>query len=378
MKNLLNLEKYIENYYNNPYTMINRFYENKEAEKWNYADAYILQAFIQMYKATNFNKYKDFVLNYLDKFVDYNGTIKKYSKSSYNIDSIAGGIPLIFAFENTYNNKYKIAFEKLAEQLYEQPRISSGNFWHKKIYPNQVWLDGLFMSQPFYAEYETKYNNRRNYNDIINQFRNIRKYMFDENYKLYYHGYDETHKIFWANKDTGCSGNFWSRSIGWFIMAVVDTAEKIKDNDKKIFDELSGIYKEIIDSLLMYRKKDDGLICQLTVFQSEPNNYTETSASAMIISSILKAFRINMINDKDIFIKAKKMFESLITHKLVKKDGTFVLEDTVFVSGLGPADNLRRDGSKKYYLSEPKMTDSPIGTASIITAYSQWLMINNT
>ena len=89
-------------------------------------------------------------------------------------------------------------------------------------------------------------------------------------------------------------------------------------------------------------------------------------------------FRINMINDKDIFIKAKKMFESLITHKLVKKDGTFVLEDTVFVSGLGPADNLRRDGSKKYYLSEPKMTDSPIGTASIITAYSQWLMINNT
>ena len=128
----------------------------------------------------------------------------------------------------------------------------------------------------------------------------------------------------------------------------------------------------------MYRKKDDGLIYQLTVFQSEPNNYTETSASAMIISSILKAFRINMINDKDIFIKAKKMFESLITHKLVKKDGTFVLEDTVFVSGLGPADNLRRDGSKKYYLSEPKMTDSPIGTASIITAYSQWLMINNT
>ncbi|MGL5426294.1 MAG: glycoside hydrolase family 88 protein, partial [Cetobacterium sp.] len=158
--------------------------------KWCYEDGCLLQGTMLLYKATEDKKYLEFVYEYLKEFVGENGVIKGYDKSEFNIDNINAGKVLFDAYNFTGDEKYRKAIEKLHEQISEHPRVPQGNFWHKKRYENQVWLDGLYMVEPFYIRYETEFNGKRNYADIFKHFVNVRENMFDENKKLHYHGWD--------------------------------------------------------------------------------------------------------------------------------------------------------------------------------------------
>ena len=198
--------------------------------KWNYIDACMISAYLELYEIKRDKKYLNFCDDFVSAFVNEDGSINTYDIEEYNIDNIRPGKNLFKLFELTGKKKYRKAMDTVYSQLKTMPRTDEGNFWHKKIYPYQVWLDGLYMAQPFYMEYETKYNRMRFCIDSFSQFENVERIMKDTNTGLYYHGYDESRQSLWCDKKTGLSKNFWLRSIGWFILSLVDTALAINES----------------------------------------------------------------------------------------------------------------------------------------------------
>lgn len=350
-------------------------FDHVRLTKWNYEDGCILMAAIQLYEATGKSLFRDFIISYVDAYVEEDGTIKTFKKEDYNLDNIAPGRALIFAHEHTGNEKFYKAVEKLMEQINEQPRTRSGNFWHKKIYPNQVWLDGLYMAQPFYMAYETKYGKKENCQDIVKQFLGVRKYMFDPEKQLHYHGFDESEEVFWAKKPGGCSENFWLRAIAWYQMAIIDTAEEMSKAIYEHYRTLADLFQESIKGLIQYQDKESSLFYQLIALPKQEGNYLETSGSAMLAAAILKACRMKIILSEKYEEIAENILNSIIDNKLVVMDGKYTLIDINAVSGLGPKDNLRRDGSINYYLSEPIVSNDNKGIAALFMAYAQYLKL---
>jgi unsaturated rhamnogalacturonyl hydrolase len=195
---------------------------NLRKSGWDYVDGVVMLGFLSLYSTTKDPKYLNFSEYFEDYRVSDDGTILGYKKSDYNLDNINSAKALITVYELTKIKKYRKAVAIVYQQLLEHPRTEEGNFWHKKIYTNQVWLDGIYMALPFYMEYEVLYLKSKNINDIYNQFFNVYKIMRDDKTGLYYHGYDSSREQSWADKKTGLSQNFWLRSIGWLPMAIIE------------------------------------------------------------------------------------------------------------------------------------------------------------
>lgn len=366
-QNVDKLEQYIRDFYKDLSKM--------RLGKWNYEDACILNAAIQLYHATGEEVFKNFVLEYLDNYVDKDGNILYYKQEDYKLDDIASGRALIFAYEQSGEERYRKAIDVLMKQLTDQPRIPAGNFWHKKIYPNQVWLDGLYMTHPFYIAYETKYNKNAHYVDICNQFQLVLDKMYDAEKELFYHGYDASKTIFWANKETGCSANFWLRALGWFLVGCVDTMEEMDRKEYDSFRQIMDIYKVAIHGVLKYQDKESGLFYQVVDGADIEGNYLETSGSAMIAASVLKACRMKVLLPEKYLEVGEGILENIIEQKLVEIDSVLCLKDNCSVAGLGP-DEGRRDGTVEYYLSEKVIMDDKKGIAALFMAYAQYLMLN--
>ena len=220
--------------------------------KWNYIDGCMITACLSLYKTTGDEKFLDFSKKFLDYFVKDNGVIETYDPAEYNLDNVNQGKNLFTLYDLTGNQRYRDAIETIRGQLETQPRTKEGNFWHKKIYPNQVWLDGTYMAQPFYMEYETRYNKMQGCIDSYKQFMNIQKHMRDEKTGLYYHGYDESRQMYWADPVTGCSPNFWLRAMGWFLVAMVDVLERM---DEQLYNEYRGIMAMLKQAVEDMQKK---------------------------------------------------------------------------------------------------------------------------
>lgn len=169
-----------------------------------------------------------------------------------------------------------------------------GNFWHKKIYPNQVWLDGLYMGQPFYMEYETRFNDKKNYPDIFNQFFNVVKNMRDEKTGLYYHAYDSSKEMFWCDKTTGLSKNFWLRALGWYSMALLDTLTKTDNSYQPAYDQLKQVFIDLMESMVKFQD-ESGMWYQVVNMGGREKNYLETSGSAIMAYSMLKGVRLGFL-----------------------------------------------------------------------------------
>ncbi len=355
---------------------IGKFLENYQNYKtyWNYEDGCVLMGCRQLYEATGDPKYRDFVISYLEKVISDDGIITNYETGKHNIDSFNAGKVLFFAYDETKDEKYRKAIDFLMENLREQPRTKDGNFFHKAIYPNQVWLDGLYMAQPFYMEYETKYNKKENYGDILTQFRNVRKYMYNPEKKLSYHGYDEARVQPWADKKTGLSPNFWLRSMGWYLMAMIDTIDNMSEEIYESYRELSAQFKEALDGILQYADKDTGLFFQVIDHPEAKGNYTETSGSSMVAYSVMKAVRLDIISAEKYAKRGMDIFDSIVREKLTEdENGILHLNDICRVAGLGPGE--QRDGSVEYYVSEIGVPDDSKGVGPFMMAYAQKLML---
>lgn len=334
---------------------------------WNYIDGCMITALLAMSDITGDARYFDFAEGFIDWFVLDDGTIRTYDRKKYNLDDINEGRVLFPLYAKTGKEKYKKAAENLYRQIQEQPRTFEGNFWHKAIYPNQVWLDGLYMAQPFYALYETTFGSG-DVSDTLSQIANVRLRMFDEARKLYYHGYDATRTIFWADPVTGCSKNFWLRSVGWFSVALVDLCEILPNGAGR--DRLCEIFNELIAGVAPYADKETGLYWQVVDQGGREGNYLETSGSSMLAYSMLKGARLGVL-PKEYAAKGEKTFRGIVDKYLSFTDGELNLGGICLVAGLGPEDNPRRDGSYEYYISEPVVENDAKGVAPFVLCYTE-------
>ena len=225
---------------------------------WNYIDGVMIKAVLQMYDVTKDEKYLKFADDFIDYRVHEDGTIEGYSVGEKNIDNVNAGKTLFELYDLTGKEKYRKAIDLVYSQIEIMPRCNNEarSFWHKDIYPNQVWLDGMYMGQPFYLEYETKFNNRKNYPDIFAQFKYVIENMKNPLNGLYYHAIDVSREAFWCDKVTGLSQQCWLRAIGWYSMALLDTLDKVDNSDHKYDAEckmLEDAFVDLINSMLKYR-----------------------------------------------------------------------------------------------------------------------------
>ena len=337
---------------------------------WNYIDGCMVCAFMEIAEITGNRKYSDFVEEFIDYYVNEDGSIRGYDKEKYNLDDVNEGRVLFPLYKKTGKEKYRLAIELQNSQLRDQPRTSTGNFWHKLIYPNQIWLDGLYMAQVFAAMYAKEFGGK-DYSDLLMQIKNVRKYMFDEQAKLFYHGLDCSKTIFWADKETGLSKNFWLRAIGWFTVSMVDIISIVDDEETKA--EITKIFRETIDGILQYRHKESGMYYQVVNMGHREGNYLETSGSSMIAYAVMKGARIGAL-PKEYWQLGKETFDGIKERYLtISDDGTLNLSGICLVAGLGPENNPRRDGSFEYYISEPVVENDAKGVAPFVLAYTEIL-----
>ncbi|MDQ6479730.1 glycoside hydrolase family 88 protein [Dyadobacter sp. LHD-138] len=334
---------------------------------WNYEQGLMLKALERVFYRTGEGKYFEYIRKDEDQFVKLDGSIRTYDFSSFNLDNIPTGRALLTLYQQTQpdKEKYKKAADLLWKQLAEQPRTKEGGYWHKKRYPNQMWLDGLFMAEPFSAEYSLLFNHPEHFNDIAKQFELIEKYAVDEKTGLIYHAYDESKEQKWADKKTGRSPHFWGRAIGWYVMALVDVLDYFpKDHPKR--PELIKYLQRIAPVLAKYQDKNSGVWYQIMDQGTRKGNYLEASASTMFVYALAKGSRLGYIPASYAAV-AKKGYDGIIKNFIEKEsDGTISLNKTVSVGGLGGTPY--RDGSYEYYLSEPIRKNDLKGVGPFIMA----------
>ncbi|MDE3057292.1 MAG: glycoside hydrolase family 88 protein [Bacteroidota bacterium] len=347
--------------------------ETGRALKWNYDLSVMFEALYQLAHATGEKKYLDYVRRNLDYFLEDNGTIKTYKQSDYSLDFIAPGRQLLYLLESKMSDtlevsdisKYKVAVTTLRQQLREQPRTHEGGFWHKKIYPYQMWLDGLYMAEPFYAIYAAYFNEPQDFDDIANQFIWMEKHARDSATGLLYHGWDESKKQYWANPVTGCSPSFWGRAMGWYMMGLVDVLDYFP-NDHPKRKELVAIFQRTANALLAYRDKQSHLWWQVVNKGGKEKNFLESSASAMFTYAFAKGAKRGFL-DKKFFTAAKKSFQGILKHFVtMDMHGIISLHETCESVGLGGTPY--RDGSDEYYISVPRRTNDLRGYGPFLLA----------
>ena len=305
-------------------------------------------AMLKVWKETGDDKYLDYVVEWADTLINDQGEIHLYKVETYNIDYINSGKVLFEVYRQTGNEKYRLAMDRLVDQMKMHPRTHEGVFWHKLIYQHQIWLDGLYMGSPFLAEYAVTFNRPELIDDVMNQFLVTAKRTYDEATGLYYHAFDESKRQLWANKETGQSPNFWGRSIGWWFMALVDVLDYIPE-DHSQRHELIDMIRGLAEVLPRYQDTS-GLWYQVLDQGDREGNYLEASVSSMFMYSFAKAVNKGYI-DKQYRTVAERAYEGLMSRLIVKnEDGTLTLTQCCSVGGLGG--NPYRDGSFEYYISE--------------------------
>jgi unsaturated rhamnogalacturonyl hydrolase len=325
-----------------------------KSKRWDYERGVLLEGIWQVYKATGNKEYLAYIKKNIDQFIDDDGTIKTYDYSTFNIDNIPTGRQLLALYNITAEKKYKIAADTLRKQLANQPRTNEGGFWHKKIYPYQMWLDGLYMGEPFYAEYAKMFNEPADFDDIVNQFIWIEKHTRDPKTGLLYHAWDESKKQKWADTLTGQSPHFWGRAIGWYAWALVDVLDYIpQDHPRRV--EIIAILQRLSEALLKFREQKSGLWYQVVDQGSRAGNYLEASASCMFVYAYAKGANKGYL-DKSYFNVAQQSFQSVIDSMVtVDEKGIISLHHTCQGAGLGGTPY--RDGTYEYYISEKQRTN---------------------
>ena len=342
-----------------------------KSNKWNYIDGCMITGILERYEITGEARFLDFADRFLSGFVEDDGRIRTYDPAEYSLDNVNPAKNLFTLYDLTGKEKYRKALELVRSQLSTMPRTPEGNFWHKLIYPNQVWLDGIYMALPFYMEYEKRFDAQKDCEDICRQIANVEIRMRDPKTGLYYHGYDASRKMYWADPDTGCSPNFWLRAEGWFILGLVDVLEIMKDlpmGAERV--HLQHMLLDLAKALSKYQDPS-GLWYQLIALPELAGNYLETSGTALISAALLKAVRLGFLPESFRAV-GEKAFYGIVDHRLTKNaDGTPCVTGICLVGGLGGEQH--RDGSAAYYLSEPVVQNDAKGVGPLLLAYTEML-----
>ncbi|MDR2913788.1 MAG: glycoside hydrolase family 88 protein [Tannerella sp.] len=336
---------------------------------WSYCAGLELEAIIKTGEQYNIPAFFDYAYQFADTVINEQGDIIVYRKESYNIDFINPGKFVLDVWEKTGEERFKKAAFNLRDQLYTHPRTTEGGFWHKQVYPHQMWLDGLYMGSPFYARFCATFDQPEYFPDIIKQFQLVAKYTYDPATGLFRHGWDEARQQKWADPVTGQSANVWGRAMGWFGMALVDALDWIPV-EQRGRDSMITILKTVAEGIKKYRDKESGLWFQVIDKGSEPGNYLEATCSSMFIYTLEKASRKGYI-DAGYAAIARDAYNSFIkTFIKENEDGTISITNCCEVAGLGGND--RRDGTYGYYISEPVRDNDPKAVGPFILVSLQF------
>lgn len=332
--------------------------------KWTYEQGVVLKAIEAMWYATGDAKYFRHIQKGMDYWIDEKGNHKDYHLEEYNIDHITPGTAMLMLYRLTGNDKYKKMVDLFRSQLMTHPRTNEGGFWHKKIYPYQMWLDGLYMGEPFYAEYSSIFGDD-NWTDIANQFVWMEKHARDAKTGLLYHGWDESRLQRWADKETGRSPHFWGRAMGWYAMGIVDTLEHFPKNHPRR-SEIIAILKRTAAAIEKVQDKSSGLWWDILDLGGKKGNYHESSASADFVFALARGVREGYLPERYMKVAAKGWAGIKKDFIRTNAQGKTDWEGTVSVSGLGG--NPYRDGSYEYYMSEKLRTNDAKGLGPAIRA----------
>jgi unsaturated rhamnogalacturonyl hydrolase len=336
--------------------------------RWTYEMGVVLKGEEEVWRRTGDGKYFRDIQQSLDRFVGEDGSIRTYRADEYNIDNILLGRNLLTLYKVTGRDKYRIAASHLRDQLKTHPRTKEGGFWHKQIYPNQMWLDGLYMGEPFYAEYAATFGDDAAFDDIANQFVWMENHTRDAKTGLLYHGWDESKKERWSNPETGRSPNFWGRAMGWYAMALVDTLDYFPANHSR-HAELIAILNRLSVAIAKYQDRPSGLWYQVLDRGTSKGNYLEASAACMFVYALAKGVHNGYLPASSMKV-AQKGYDGILTRFIkTRENGDVDLEGTVSVAGLG--NKPYRDGSYEYYLSEKVVTNDPKGVGACLMALTE-------
>lgn len=333
--------------------------------KWHYEHGLLLKTILKVGIVCGNPRYEQFIHEWLDSFITPNGRIRSYHLRDFNLDQINPGNLLLAIFRQSGEERFGRAIELLHRQLLLQPRTITGNFWHKKIYPHQVWLDGIYMAQPFHAGYAHLKGEPAIFDDVTRQIIQTNQKTRDPQTGLLYHGWDESRQQSWADPQTGCSPSFWGRGMGWYAMAIVDVLEFLPANHSDR-GTLIEILNRLAQALSRHQDAASGLWYQVVNLPSRSGNYLETSASAMFAYTFAKAVRLGYLPDEYLPV-ARRAYRGLLENKIkVDARGMITLEGTCGVAGL--SGNPYRDGTFEYYIGEKIIANDFKGVGPFILA----------
>ena len=332
---------------------------------WAYETGVFVKGLEAMWIKTGDVKYFDYLKRTIDSFLDSDGTIRTYKLDDYNLDNINCGKLLLILYEKTKEERYRNAALLLMKQLEGQPRTREGGFWHKKIYPYQMWLDGVFMSGPFLAQFARIFDRPTGFDEVANQILWIEKHTRDRRTGLLYHGWDESRAQEWADPSTGCSKSFWGRAMGWYAMALVDTLDFIPGKHQAR-PAIIDVLKRLSKAVASYQDSRTGLWYQVVDQGERKGNYMEASASSMFVYAFAKGVRKGYLG-RDYAAVARKGYDGLIRHLITADpDGKISLTQICSVGGLGGP--RKRNGTFEYYISEPIVANDLKGVGAFILA----------
>ena len=355
--------------------------------RWNYAVGIELEGLLDTYRVHGDDSILNYLHTYRQKMIDERGDVVGYDYNAFNLDNVRPAKFILRMQQYGARKGEKIALKTFMKQLLNQPRTREGVFWHKAIYANQVWLDGIFMGLPFYCDYAVKTCSprkaRRILDDAVNQMMQTDRRTYDEKTGLWKHAWDETHRQFWANPLTGQSRHTWARALGWYVMAMTECLDVMPD-DYPRKAEIVALLQKVMKAVVQYQDKKSGVWYDVLDVES-PKNYLESTASCMFAYVLLKGSRMGWL-DTDFNEAGKRAYEGILKRFIrVNEDRTISLTDCCSVSGLGPGkgpfvpagkENYKRDGSFDYYMSEPIRDNDAKGIGPFIWASLEMERLN--
>ncbi|HEU0296501.1 MAG TPA: glycoside hydrolase family 88 protein [Anaerolineales bacterium] len=332
---------------------------------WNYDHGLQVLAIQKAGEITGEARYLKFVADWIDHFVQPDGTIRTYRLEEYNVDLVNSGKLLFGAYERTGDDRYRKAIKTLRDQMRTHPRNNVKGFWHKKIYPYQMWLDGIYMAGPFLSEYALRFNELEIFDDVVHQIMLIEKHTRDAKTGLLYHAWDESKQQRWCDPETGLSKYFWGRALGWYVMAIVDVLDHLPQ-DHVHRSDLIAILDKTAAAVLKVQDKATGLWYQILDLPDRAGNYLEASASAMFVYAFAKGVR-NGYLAQDYLLSARRGYHGLLQN-LIKIDSQGLLTLEKVCGGAGLGGEPYRDGSFEYYVTEKIIPNDPKGVGPFILA----------
>lgn len=336
--------------------------------KWNYTTGLELLAIRDAGEAWDRPDFIAYADRYYDTIVQADGSVLTYSRAKYNLDHICPGRALFSLYNRTGEQRYAQVLDTLYAQLRAQPRNFDGGFWHKAVYPHQMWLDGLYMAEPFYAEYAMTHLTGAALDDavadIVNQFVTVGKHTWDPATGLYRHAYDDSREMFWCDSISGQSAHAWCRAMGWYAMAIVETMQYLGKTDAT--RPMQAILERIYDVLPKYADPQTGMWYQVLDQPGREGNYLESTGSVMFVYAQLKAVRLGYLPE-EMRAEALHRYEQFVDRFIRENaDGTISMTDCCAVAGLGG--KQRRSGTFEYYISEPVIENDCKGVGPFIWA----------